>query len=52
MDWPNNGRWVIDTFPEALGIALAGIVLLYLSLFILNWLAWIYGKLAKELLNE
>jgi hypothetical protein len=52
MDWFNNNRWVIDTFPEALGAALGGIILLYLSLFILNWLAWIYGKLAKEMLNE
>ena len=51
MDWPNNTWWNIDTLPEALVVALVGIILLYVSLFVLNWLAWIYGRIAKTLLT-
>ncbi len=50
MDWPNHFFWVIDTVPETLVVALIGIILLYISLYILNLLAWIYGKMAQTLL--
>ena len=52
MEIPSHPRWEIDTFPEALGCLVAGLLLLHLSLFILNWLAWIYGKFAQLMLRE
>ena len=51
LEWPNNYWWNIDTLPEALVVALVGILLLFASLFVLNWLAWGYGKIAKALLE-
>jgi len=51
FEWPNNYWWNIDTLPEALIVALVGIILLFASLFVLNYLAWIYGKVAKALLE-
>lgn len=51
MDWPGNYFWVIDTVPETLIIALIGIILLFTSLYILNLLAYVYGKLAQAFLS-
>jgi len=51
IDWPGYYWWIIDTLPEAIIAALVGIVLLFVSLFVLNYLAWIYGKIAKVLLE-
>lgn len=51
VEWPNNSWWYIDTFPEALVLAIIGIFLLFASLFALNWIAWAYGKVAKALLE-
>ena len=52
VEWPNNYWWNIDTLPEALVVALVGIILLFVSLFLLNYLAWGYGKVAKGLLER
>jgi len=52
VDWPNNYWWNIDTLPEAIVVALVGVILLFVSLFVLNYLAWGYGKVAKVMLEE
>lgn len=52
MDWPNHFFWNIDTVPETIIVALIGIILLFISLHILNLLAWGYGRLAKALLSN
>ena len=52
IDWPTNYYWVIDTVPETLVIALIGIILLFTSLYILNLLAYAYGKFAKGILSD
>ena len=51
IEWPNNFWWNIDTIPEAIIVAFVGIVLLFISLFVLNFLAWIYGRIAKAFLE-
>lgn len=52
VEWPNNYWWNIDTLPEALVVALVGIILLFVSLFLLNFLAWGYGRVAKVMLEQ
>lgn len=51
MDWPYNSRWAIDTFPETILWFFVGIFLLLVSLYVLNLLAWVYGKIAKTLMK-
>jgi len=52
IDWPSNHFWVIDTVPETLVVALIGVILLFTSLYILNLLAWVYGKIAQAFLSD
>lgn len=42
---------LIDTMPEAIIVSLSGVALLFPSLHIFNWLAWISGRFAKIMLS-
>lgn len=46
-----NSVWVIDTLGDALLAFLIGIPLLFISLHVLNGLAWVSGKFAKIMLG-
>ncbi|WP_244605194.1 sensor domain-containing protein [Halorussus halobius] len=47
-----SGRLVVDTFPEAVGAAVAGLALALASLHALNALARVSAKIAETLLGE
>jgi hypothetical protein len=46
-----NSVWVIDTIGDALLALLIGIPLLFISLHVLNGLAWVSGKIARLMLG-
>ncbi|HEY5574673.1 MAG TPA: sensor domain-containing protein [Anaerolineales bacterium] len=46
-----NSVWVIDTLGDALLAFLIGIPLLFISLHVLNGLAWVSGKFARVMLG-
>jgi len=44
--------WYIDTIPETLILAVIGLALFLISIYVLNLLAWANGILAKALLED
>jgi hypothetical protein len=49
---PLNSGWVIDTLPEALGLSVIGILVVFISLHAINGLAWVSGKFARVMLGS
>jgi hypothetical protein len=47
-----NPGWVIDTLPEALALSLLGVVVVFISLHVINGLAWVSGKFARVMLGS
>ncbi|MEF8842221.1 MAG: hypothetical protein V5A62_11445 [Haloarculaceae archaeon] len=45
------GPWTVTTLPEALGVALGGLVLLFVALNLLNTLAWFHARYTAALLR-
>jgi hypothetical protein len=44
--------WVIDTLPEALAFSLLGVLMMFVSLHVINALAWFSGKFARVMLGS
>jgi hypothetical protein len=44
--------WVVDTLPEALTLSLLGVLMMFISLHVINGLAWISGKFARVMLGS
>ncbi len=47
----NIGHWELDTLPEAAAVCLAGLLLMYLSQYLVRGTAWLHCRLAQLMLD-